>query len=105
MKLILCIKCSDVFSLRVTDRACSCGACGGRYLDDFNAEIWGDPSKYMILGFNNSSLVDACKKQLTEGDLLESMGGIYGDQPVGRRFEAFIIPEAARSVSRVITEH
>lgn len=100
MKLLACRNCSDVFSLRVAIRNCSCGKCGGQYVDDLTAEVWGPKDGYWVLGFNNSSLVDAIRQQMSLGDSKEVMGGIYGSAVKGRPFEAFIIPESAPTVIR-----
>jgi hypothetical protein len=99
MKLLLCIKCSDVIKLREEEeRTCFCGKSGGKYIDELNAEYWG--SAYLI-GFANSSLVSALRKQIAEGDLNESMGGIYGNEKKGRQFNAFLIPESAPTIKKV----
>lgn len=98
MKLLLCIKCSDVVALRSSqERTCECGLCGGKYVDDLNAEYWGPA---YLLGFANSSLVSALRLQIAEGDSDEVMGGIYRGEKKGRDFTAFIIPESAPSIKK-----
>ena len=91
MKLLLCTKCSDVFSLKVKKvRTCSCGEIAGEYTDNYNARYWG---AYAIpIGFANSSLVDTIKEQ-----------SALGNRPdlLGRRFEAFIIPDDCDSFVHV----
>ena len=101
MKLLLCVKCNDVFKLLSEYKECSCGACGGQYIDEVNAKVWGTKDKHFVLGFANSSLVAALREQITSGDSDEMMR--YGGKmtPAGRDFTAFIIPNAADSVERV----
>lgn len=75
MKLIFCTKCYDVIKLDSKLRKCKCKKSGGRYLDDLNAEYWGDS---IPLGFDNHSLVEAISSQPIQGN--------------GKKFEAFVIP-------------
>lgn len=101
MKLLACHKCNDVFSLLVREeRKCRCGSCGGQYTDHINAEVWGMPGQYSVLGFNNTSLVRQMCRQRDEGDSEDV--AMYGGklQVMGRPFDAFIIPFAAPSVER-----
>ena len=100
MKLLACRSCSDVFSLRTTARTCYCGSCGGQYVGDLNADVWGPKDGYFVFGFNNSSLATAVRQQISLGDSKEVMGGVYGSAVRGRPFEAFIIPESAPTVIR-----
>jgi hypothetical protein len=96
MKLLCCHQCSDIFSLTQNGpRSCECGAVNGTYLDAGNAEVFGKPGRYSVLGFANSSFIGAIKNQKEHGDL----PGFFG-----RRFEAFIIPEKAESVTRLPKE-
>lgn len=102
MKLILCVKCSDVFKLQQEYKECSCGSCGGKYLNDIDAEYWGEEGKVFMLGFANNSLIDALKQQIAYGDSEEKFEhGYYKGYNVGRRFEAFIMPNDAPTVSFV----
>jgi hypothetical protein len=100
MKLLLCELCGDVFSLRKDARYCKCGENGGRYVDNINVEVWG--TEAIVLGFANNTLMKALSEQKQYGDLTEKMGGIYGNQVMGRPFTAFIIPESASSVRTVL---
>lgn len=102
MKLLLCVKCNDTFSLGFKYKECSCGLCGGQYIDNLNAKVWGDPEKSFVLGFANSTFTLALRDQLHRGDLPPTL--YYGGQltPPGREFTAFVIPNAAASVERVI---
>lgn len=80
MKLIFCKKCQDVFKLHKIDRKCVCGLSSGYYEQDgLNAVISG---KFAIpLGFGNHSFAQSI------------LGG-------SRNFEAFIIPENAKTIRR-----
>lgn len=100
MKLILCTSCSDVFKLSAQPRSCACGKCSGQYTDNLNAEVSVGDQGY-VLGFANSTLVQALRSQREHGDLTEKMGGIYGDEVKGREFTAFIIPNSAPTVRRI----
>jgi len=95
MKLLLCVECSDIFSLRHDERRCLCGKSHGRYVDDLNAEI-GGPS--MPIGFSNQSFIAAIQMQRIE-DKHE-----IGREPgccKGVDFKAFMIPATATSVKRI----
>lgn len=98
MKLLLCIKCSDVFSLTTEERACNCGKSSGRYVDQLNAEIKGD---CMPLGFANESFVYALKRQIIEN---KHYDGNANTCCKGQEFTAFVIPDWATSVKRVAEE-
>lgn len=106
MKLLLCRKCSDVFSLYATEesRTCKCGACGGRYVNHVDAEVTGQKDQFFVLGFANGSLVSALRAQLYAGDSDEVMTGAYAGHKKGRGFEAFIVPESSPTVRRIYTD-
>lgn len=91
MKLLLCHKCNDVFSLKAHTKTCSCGRLSGLYIDNLNAKVYGTEGEYTVLGFANRSLVVALKQQMEHGD----QDGFFS-----RTFEAFIIPDKAESVKR-----
>jgi len=95
MKLLLCMKCSDIFSLTFEDRTCKCGETSGKYIDDLNAEIKGE---CMPIGFANSSFINALKMQEIEN---KHYDGNKDTCCKGQEFTAFIIPEWAKSVKRV----
>lgn len=102
MKLIVCLPCNEVFSLGRTYRECQGNHCGGQYVDNLNAKVWGDPKKYFVLGFQNGSFINAMSDQFHNGDPKETF--VYGGDMCcvkGREFTAFVIPEAATSVVRV----
>jgi len=99
MKLLFCKKCYDVVNLSTKNvRTCECGSVSGRYVDYINAEVTGDP---IVLGFNNSSFERAIFAQMYNGDSKETMDYPGGKVVKGRSFEAFIIPESAKSVIRL----
>jgi len=102
MKLFCCAKCSEVFNLSFKYKECEGGHGGGQYVDNLNAKVWGDLTNIFVLGFANTSFAGALRSQLQEGDKKESF--FYGGSmtPKGREFTAFVIPEAAHSVQRVM---
>lgn len=100
MKLLVCAKCSEVFSLSHEYKECKGGHAGGRYVDNLNAHYWGPRETTFILGFANGSFVDALRGQLMHGDLPPTELGGYGFTSPGREFKAFIIPYSASSVHR-----
>lgn len=91
MKLLLCVNCSDVRSLNLEiEVKCRCGESRGRYLEDgISAEFSGDDAH--LVGFNNRSFVNAIRSHIEDGD--------HPDE-LGRRFEAFVIPEGAPTAKR-----
>jgi len=82
MKLLFCLKCNDIFNLSHVGKTCQCGQSGGRYLDNINAEYWGD--QVVPLGFENNSLKEAIIRQT--------------NNPPGTEFTAFVIPKQASSM-------
>jgi predicted nucleic acid-binding Zn-ribbon protein len=102
MKLLICTRCNSVFNLVLGEtKTCSCGQCGGRYVDQVRAEWWGDSETAFLLGFANSTLVTALRAQLDQGDSVDTM--LYAGKQVakGREFTAFVIPESAPSVCKL----
>lgn len=83
MKLLVCIKCSDVFSLRKEERKCVCGKSKGKYLDNLNAEFSGP---CLPLGFANSSFVEALQNQ--------------PEKDWGKEFTAFVIQKECSTMVR-----
>ena len=100
MKLICCAKCNQVFNLSFKYRECDGGHGGGQYTDNLNAKVWGDLATIFVLGFANTSFISAMRDQLQDGDRKDNF--FYGGNmtPKGREFTAFVIPEAAGSVTR-----
>jgi hypothetical protein len=87
MKLVFCPFCHDVFELRPKEwRTCKCGKVGGMYKDNLNAEITKDA---IPLGFDNFEFMSALRNRPKKG--------------LGRRFEAFVIPEECPTI-HVISE-
>ena len=102
MKLLLCAKCNQVFNLAFHYKECDGGHTGGQYIDNLNAKVWGDLTNAFVLGFANTSLTGALRDQLNIGDQPPSYLPGYGLTPKGREFTAFVIPDAAESVERVL---
>lgn len=102
MKLLYCVKCHQVLNLSFDYKECDGGHGGGQYIDSLNAKVWGDIAKIFVLGFANTSFVSAMRNQLEHGD--QSADFYYAGKmtPKGREFTAFVIPEAADSVQRVL---
>lgn len=95
MKLIVCIKCGDIFNLTIKEKTCSCGKSSGKYIDDLNAEISGDCEP---IGFANNTFSHAYKIQKIEN---KNYDGNKNTCCKGVEFTAFFIPEWATSVKRV----
>jgi len=102
MKLFCCVKCNQVFNLSYDYKECVGGHGGGQYIDSLNAKVWGDIAKIFVLGFANSSFVSAMRNQLEHGDQAPDFYYAGKMTPKGREFTAFVIPEAADSVERVL---
>lgn len=102
MKLFTCGTCNQIFNLSIKYRECDGGHGGGQYIDRLNAKVWGDPTRIFVLGFANTSFIGALRDQLHSGDRRDDF--FYGGKmtPKGREFTAFVIPEAADSVIRVL---
>lgn len=94
MKLICCARCNQVFSLGVNYKECDGGHGGGKYVTNLHARIWGPSDLILVLGFANSSFVNAAKEQILNGDLVPSRG---------REFTAFVIPNSATTIQRYDT--
>lgn len=94
MKLLLCLKCSDIFSLSRKEKTCSCGETKGKYIDELNAEISGDCEP---IGFANTSFFKALKMQRIEN---KHYDGNKNTCCNGVEFHAFIIPTWASSIKR-----
>lgn len=77
MKLLFCLKCTDLFNLDYEMKECSCGSVKGRYIDQQVATYAGESA--VPLGFTNNSFVSAIKNQPKEG--------------MGEEFTAFVIPK------------
>lgn len=97
MKLLICLKCGDIFSLSHKEKSCGCGRTKGQYIDELNAEISG-PCKG--IGFANQSFRFAYTVQKVE----DAQEGRKPDCCRGVEFDAFFIPEVATSVRRIDEE-
>ena len=98
MKLVGCKECYDIIVLsNVEERKCWCGKVSGRYVDSRNAEINADPYKCFVIGFNNESLRAAVMQQDDSAQVAKVQ------DMSGKRFEAFVIPRYAATVSYTFT--
>ena len=78
MKLLVCVKCNDVFSVRTAEeKSCSCGLSKGQYKADGLHANYSGPC--FPVGFSNPSFISAIRNQ--------------PDRGLGVRFEAFVIPK------------
>jgi hypothetical protein len=102
MKLFCCATCNEIFNLSFDYKECQGGHGGGQYVDRVNAKVWGDLTKIFVLGFANTSFVGALRDQLSYGDQAADFYYAGKMTPKGREFTAFVIPEAADSVERVL---
>lgn len=86
MKLIMCKKCADVYSLELlNEKHCKCGETMGMYVDELNAVYSGD---YAIpIGFSNSGLNLAIALQPKTGE--------------GFEFTAFTIPKYCETFKKL----
>lgn len=76
MKLLMCLKCSDVFSLRQVERTCVCGLSSGKYLKDELNATYAGPCVPLV--FDNMSLDEALRNQPRKGP--------------GKEFKAVVVP-------------
>ena len=101
MKILLCSTCNQLFNLSKDYAECKGGHGGGQYIGNLNAKVWGPKDKVFLLGFANSTLVSALRAQIAEGDQRPEYMPGYGMTPKGREFTAFVMPDAAESVTWV----
>lgn len=90
----MCKKCGDIFNLNLTLKKCTCGETSGMYEDVKNAIISGD---CVTIGINNDSFVMAYKMQQLENASQKETTCCTE----GVNFEAFFIPEYAKSIKRI----
>jgi len=84
MKLLLCPKCSDIFSLSFKLKKCSCGHTVGRYLDDEYSKEHGiaEYSGGYPIVFKNDSLLEAIRNQPRDGRGIEFISFIASDESI-----------------------
>jgi hypothetical protein len=63
-----------------------------------DVEVWGPKDEFFVIGMSNHSVIDACRDQVTLGDLDRNI--LHSKAPRGRKVKAFIFPDASKSVSR-----
>jgi len=86
MKLLICLKCNDIFNLKRFLTQCRCGETSGYYIDHKEAMYDGDNA--VPIGFDNNSLVMGIKKWLENKD-------------EGVEFTAFIMPQEHENLKRI----
>jgi len=92
MKLLLCRDCEDVFKLHEQSiSSCHCGSTQGAYIDNLNAVYKGNA---IPLGFGNTTLVTAIKKELQDQKEERSKN-------LGHTFDAFVIPWNCNTFTKV----
>jgi hypothetical protein len=94
MKLLMCLKCGDIFSLSKKEKTCGCGETKGLYINDLNAEISGNCQP---IGIGNGSFTESLKIQRIENRKPKRKDECCK----GIEFTAFFIPETASSIDRV----
>lgn len=93
MKLLFCLVCRDMVSIRVDrERTCICGQCKAICDQDDDVSVtYSGPA--LLLGFKNSEMTQAMKDQIEHGDAgLKPMGFPYANELQGRQFTGFVLP-------------
>lgn len=70
MKLLMCLKCGDIFNLTKKLKSCGCGETTGLYVDNLNAEIKGN---CQTIGFANNSFREGFFMQKLEDESQKSL--------------------------------
>ena len=101
MKMLYCLVCRDVFSVREDrERACICGQSKCRYEDDSVTVTYSGPA--IMLGFANSLMAGAIRDQITHQDHgLNYLPFPLDDQLKGRQFQGWVIPYGADSLNKL----
>ncbi len=63
MKLLLCLKCGDIFNLTMAEKQCSCKQTLGKYINRIDVKITGNCK---VIGFANTSFIEAIQIQEIE---------------------------------------
>ena len=84
MKLLLCPKCSEVFSLSYKLKSCSCGYAVGKYLDDEYSKEHGigEYAGGFPIIFKNDSLLEAIRNQPKDGRGVEFISFVASDESI-----------------------
>lgn len=90
MKLLICLKCNDIFNLSFKAKKCHCGKTRGVYDKNGLDAVYTGEFAYPA-GFSNPSLVKALKNQPQSGN--------------GVEFKAFVIPKECPTFVKVDKEH
>jgi hypothetical protein len=84
MKLIMCLKCADIFNLSLNrKKTCYCGQASGICLNEKDIQVEGE---YAVIGFHNQSFIDAARRNK------------HNRSGMGEEFKAFFIPEDNQSI-------
>jgi len=100
MKLLFCLVCRDMVSIRVDrERTCICGQCKAVCDQDDVSVTYSGPA--LVLGFKNSEMTQSMRDQIEHGDsVLKPMGFPYGRELQGHRFTAFVLPFGASCLDK-----
>lgn len=92
MKLLFCLVCRDMVSIRVDrERTCICGQCKAICDQDDVSVTYSGPA--LLLGFKNSEMTQSMRDQIEHGDTgLKPMGFPYAHELQGRQFTGFVLP-------------
>lgn len=85
MKLLVCVKCNDVFNLNYEVKTCSCKESWGKYFEDGLHAEYGGPC--LPLGFANGSFIHALHNQ--------------PEKDWGKDFTAFVIQKECPTMKRI----
>lgn len=89
MKLLYCPECGDIVCLAYDLRKCHCGKHEGKYKNELKAYV---SEGSICIGISNPSFMKALQDHLRNPER-------RGDK-CGIRFEAFVIEDNARSITR-----
>lgn len=90
MKLLICLKCNDIFNLSFKAKKCRCGKTRGAYHENGLDAVYTGEFAYPV-GFSNPTLIKALKNQPQSGN--------------GVEFTAFVIPKECPTFTKVDKEH
>ena len=91
MKLLLCLKCNDIFNLSMKEKSCSCGNASGAYMDNLNATYTGD--HVIPLCISNPSIRDTILEQRVND-------ATKPEEFYGARFEAWVCPANSKTFTK-----
>lgn len=97
MKLLMCLKCGDIFNLTRREKKCSCGKTKGLYINNLDAEYSGEAQ---AIGISNPSFRQAYLIQQLEDEVKKPLSECCK----GVEFTAFFIPKQATTLTKVEDE-